>query len=297
MARISHLKALQALESVLRLGSLRDAARELAVTPAALGQRIKSLEAYLGYELLQRGGQGARPTAAALEVAGSLGRAFDTLDAVADQLQYRRPNTLYLQVDSKLLDNWLAPRLEAFTRDNPQLDLCINDAHPNPDASIVLSDNGHSGTALFRDYYLPVATPFVREHYFTTPSPAFFEGQALIHLDDDTGLPGWQQWFDRFGERSDGFDRGARYVDMNYAICAVRDGAGALLCGAAMIEPDLVSGWLQPLLPVEKGLWCRGEYRLMASEPARAQLARFTDWLQAESQRTQEFIAQFLDSR
>ena len=38
----SHLRSLQAVELALRVGSLKGAAEILAITPAAVGQRIKS---------------------------------------------------------------------------------------------------------------------------------------------------------------------------------------------------------------------------------------------------------------
>ena len=59
---LSHLKSLQALEIAVRLGSLKHAANVLAITPAAVGQRVKALEDYLGIDLLERGRSGLRPT-------------------------------------------------------------------------------------------------------------------------------------------------------------------------------------------------------------------------------------------
>jgi LysR family glycine cleavage system transcriptional activator len=48
MALVTHLRSLQALEMAVRKGSLNAAAGELGITPAAVGQRIKMLEDYLG---------------------------------------------------------------------------------------------------------------------------------------------------------------------------------------------------------------------------------------------------------
>ena len=62
MAAVNHLRALQALELAIRKGSLKAAAVELSITPAALGQRIRALEDYLGFDLLVRGRSGIRPT-------------------------------------------------------------------------------------------------------------------------------------------------------------------------------------------------------------------------------------------
>ena len=58
----THLKSLQALELAVRTGSLKAGAEQLGITPAAIGQRIKALEDYLGLDLLARGRSGIRPT-------------------------------------------------------------------------------------------------------------------------------------------------------------------------------------------------------------------------------------------
>ena len=55
MAVTTHLKSLQALELAVRTGSFKAAAETLGITPAAIGQRIRSLEDYLGTDLLVRG--------------------------------------------------------------------------------------------------------------------------------------------------------------------------------------------------------------------------------------------------
>ena len=47
MSGMSYLKSLQAVDLALRTGSLAAAADALAITPAAVGQRIKALEDYL----------------------------------------------------------------------------------------------------------------------------------------------------------------------------------------------------------------------------------------------------------
>jgi DNA-binding transcriptional LysR family regulator len=61
---VSHLRSLQALEAAIRNGSLVAAASELGISPAAVGQRIKALEDYLGVELILRGRAGLQPSKA-----------------------------------------------------------------------------------------------------------------------------------------------------------------------------------------------------------------------------------------
>ena len=57
--RVSHLNGLKALEATLRTGSFRAAADELGVTPAAVGQQVRTLESFLERQLLIRSTRGA----------------------------------------------------------------------------------------------------------------------------------------------------------------------------------------------------------------------------------------------
>jgi len=72
----------------IRLGSLRDAAEQLGITPAAVGQRIRSLEDYLGTDLLVRGRSGLKPTADMHPALSDLKAAFAALDRVTVRHQH-----------------------------------------------------------------------------------------------------------------------------------------------------------------------------------------------------------------
>src|SRR5262249_40546721 len=86
----SHLKSLQAIELALRLGSLTKAADALSITPAAAGQRIKSLEDYLGLELIVRGRSGLKPTPALSGALNHLRAAFRELEVFAERMDVQR---------------------------------------------------------------------------------------------------------------------------------------------------------------------------------------------------------------
>lgn len=86
MRSVTHLRSLQALDLAIRAGSLKAAARELGVTPAAVGQRIRALEDYLGTDLLLRGRSGLTPTPELNLVLDDLKQAFDALERVTEAL-------------------------------------------------------------------------------------------------------------------------------------------------------------------------------------------------------------------
>src|SRR3974390_2799014 len=123
---LSHLKSLQALELALRLGSLQGAAHALWITPAAVGQRIKALEDYLGIDLVVRSRSGLRPTAGLAGALEHLRTGFQELDAGATMLNLQRGDEIHIAASADFADLWLKPRLGSFKADYPHVLFCIN---------------------------------------------------------------------------------------------------------------------------------------------------------------------------
>lgn len=59
---------LESFVAVATCGSIAEAARRLNLTPAAVAQRLRALEAELGHSLVSRTGRTVRPTASGLAV-------------------------------------------------------------------------------------------------------------------------------------------------------------------------------------------------------------------------------------
>ena len=79
--RLPPLTALRAFEAAARHASFAKAADELAVTPAAVSQQIRLLEADLGVSLFRRLPRGLVLTEAAKSALPELGKAFAHLAA------------------------------------------------------------------------------------------------------------------------------------------------------------------------------------------------------------------------
>lgn len=84
--RTPHLNGMHAFETALRTRNFAAAGRELGVTSAAVGQRIRTLENYLGRKLFERRPTGVVPTDAALRVQDRLTLSVSILSDVVDQL-------------------------------------------------------------------------------------------------------------------------------------------------------------------------------------------------------------------
>ena len=86
MSPFPSLKAMQAFEVAARTGSFLSAAQELRVSPAAVSQLVRTLEAQTGRRLFRRVNRGILLTEAGLEILPRLRVAFEELHGVARQL-------------------------------------------------------------------------------------------------------------------------------------------------------------------------------------------------------------------
>ena len=200
-----HLKSLQALELAVRLGSLRKAADALAITPAAVGQRVKVLEDYLGIDLLVRGRSGLKPTPELLRALPHLDAAFRELDACAAALDLQRGLEIHIAAASDLADLWLKPRLERFRAAHANIQFRVNGEGEAPtrlgraDCEISFSAPRRNGDTdvLFHDLLTPISSPDNTARISTIPKRKRLEGFPLLHIDfykDDPAACDWQEW-------------------------------------------------------------------------------------------------------
>lgn len=231
MASTQHLRALQALELAVRYGSIRRAAEELAITPAAAGQRIRALEDYLGTDLLLRGRSGLHPTPVLESALSDLRAAFAALERVTETLDFQRVSELHLVADPDWTELWLMPRLPAFRVANPSVRFCINGEGDvpmrlgAPDMRIARSDDVR-GTVLFRDVHAAITGPDNLRRLGAWDRDFELEGLPLLHVHTNDRVPGWPEWVARHGMRRDGADRGVNYRHLRLALAAVRENVG-----------------------------------------------------------------------
>ncbi len=75
------LIALRAFEAAARLGSFRDGAAEVGLTPSAVSHHVRGLEAMLGVVLFERRHRAVVPTETGRDLAAALGAGFATIAA------------------------------------------------------------------------------------------------------------------------------------------------------------------------------------------------------------------------
>ncbi|GGH29865.1 LysR family transcriptional regulator, glycine cleavage system transcriptional activator [Cribrihabitans marinus] len=285
----------------IREGSLKAAAGRLGITAAAVGQRIRALEDYLGSDLLVRGRSGLQPTPELAAALPDLQAAFQSLDRVSSTLDFQRISEIHIVADPDWSELWLAPRLPAFREAHQNILFCINGAGDVPTrlgAPDIRVEYGGAerGDALFTDYLVPVCSPDNLRRIADYDQEHEIEGMPLLHLEGhraEPDRPGFADWFDKFGMRRSGTDRGPYYRRANMALDAVRQDVGFLLCGISLIEGDLDTGSLVLPYPASMGLTAPCPYRLWQRETGhrRPQMRRFVEWVKAESAATARWIS------
>ncbi len=301
MAGTQHLRALQALELAVRHGSIRRAAEELAITPAAAGQRIRALEDYLGTDLLLRGRSGLHPTPALEHALPDLRSAFAALDRVSETLDFQRISEIHLVADPDWTELWLMPRLPAFRAAHPNICFCINGEGDvpvrlgTPDIRISRSEDA-KGDILFRDLHVAITGPDNLRRLGDWDRDFELEGLPLLHIDPDqkeSCLPGWPEWVAQHGMRREGADRGVNYRHLRQALAAVRENVGFLICGLCLARQDIEAGNVVLVYPADRHLSEVAPFRMFLRNETRmtAQVRRFADWLMEQARESQEWIS------
>lgn len=299
MPSTTHLKSLQALELAIRTGSLSAAAERLGITPAAVGQRVRALEDFLGADMLLRGRSGLQPTPALQAALKDLQVAFAALDRATESLDFQRVSEIQIVADTDWAELWLTPRLPAFREQHPNVLFCVNGIGDvplrlgAPDLRITYGDG--PGEPLYTDVLVPLSGPDNLHRIVGKDAGSQLEGQSLLHLKsqvDGIDHPGWVEWCESFGRRQSGLDRGVRYQHTKLALEAVRQEVGYLICGLSLATQDLQDGRVFILFPISQHLVAPHPYRLIVRQDInrRPPIQRFVSWLHLEASRTRTEI-------
>lgn len=294
-----HLNALRAFEASARHESFSAAAAELHVTPAAVGQLVRTLEDALGTQLFHRGTSGrARlaPTEAARRALADIRAGLDRLRIGVERLKEGSPSgVLTVTVSPAFAAKWLLPRIERFQSAFPQTDVRL-------DVSIQILDfvtrgidigvrygtgtwPGLAVEKLMDEEIFPVCSPALLRHH-RLRKPPDLAGVKLIHdlsVDARSGFATWSAWLDKAGADVE-TKRGLRINNSAAVLQAAIDGHGVALARSPMARDDLAAGRLVRLFPDIEFASALAYYVVNRPESATLpRLVAFRDWLFREA--------------
>ncbi|ARL88695.1 LysR substrate-binding domain-containing protein [Burkholderia pseudomallei] len=239
---IPSLDDLRAFEAAARLGSVRQAADDLALTHGAISRRITKLSDDLGFKLFEKSGRGLRLTPAGETLHLTLGRFFHELTETIEGLREAnsQQSALVLSCEPSVAMRWLIPRLASFQASHP-------------DVAVHLSVGG--GLVQFRRDRIDLA---IRRLDFPLPSewhvqelfaekvgpvaspqlvPGFKKGD-YIALGSKTRPDAWSQWLSTHPSFRRPVD--VRYYDHHFLMVeAAAAGLGVALSPQVLATDDI----------------------------------------------------------
>lgn len=241
-------RALQALVALAEHGSVQRAASALAVTPGAISQQLQGLTELFGVPLTERRDGRAVLSPAAAEFAAVIRPHLAAIEAETTRRFPRlAPRCVRITADPLLASTWLSPRLRAFRRAEPgldvqliatarRLDLTVGEADLAIRLGIDRADDCRT-TEVGRVRIVAVHAPLLAADPLTLP---------LIGYDFAERL--WDDWFQRAGHAA-AQGRAVRHVvdDGLAAINLALAGEGAALTVFDAVADALDDGRLLAL--------------------------------------------------
>jgi LysR family glycine cleavage system transcriptional activator len=292
--RLPPLNAVRAFDAVARLGSVRAAADELAVTPAAVSQQLRVLEAHLGIALVQRQGRGLILTDSGRTWHGEIARHLRAIGLAAERV---RPGRRVVQVTvvQSFGSRWLMPRLTKFTAREPEIEVRI-DASPaladlarDPFDLAIREGRGDypeaESTRLFALEFYPMASPAVFRAMRRRNGTLDWSRARLLH---EVTYDYWPDWVAMADARDVDVARGLFFSHTMLALDAAIEGQGVALVPPPLAERELARGVLTVVDPRSfipgTGIYLAWPRRgLRTLSPA---ATAFRDWVIEEAQAT-----------
>ena len=279
------LSALRAFEAAARLQNFSLAAKELNVTHAAVAQQVRGLEAHLGRELIYRAGRGMALTAEGAKLAQALSEGFRGIAlALGDVKAAGSGAAIRVTLTPAFAAQWLMPRLGAFWKAHPDIEISLN-----PEKRVVdLRREGIDIGLRFGNGKWPgLDVEFLSAaDYVIVAAPALLNGKRDLSAAQLSAMPwvieqDWPEaltWLKGFGLKPDAMNI-AYMPTEELALSAARQGYGLHVEAEALVEQDVDSGALAIVGRVEDD--SLAYYMVTRPGPKRPELKTFIKWQKA----------------
>jgi LysR family transcriptional regulator, glycine cleavage system transcriptional activator len=305
------LGPIRAFEAVARHLSFNRAANELHLTQSAVSRQIRSLEEEIGAVLFLRGTRHVELSADGAQLLRSVAPALNQIDGGVRQLRQSRGRpVISVTTFASFSSMWLIPRLEAYQRVNPDIDIRVSASDPLVD----LDDSDHdvalrycppamAGNAepLFAEAVTPVVSPLLARQCANGSAaplrtPADLARHALAEEDasgPSAALLSWRHWLTLQGLPT---LQPRSWIYLNFThqqIQAALAGQAIALARIALVSQALARGeLLEPFgsagrISIPNGYWLAVSKR----SRLRPEVQQFVDWVRSQAEETRRAVA------
>jgi LysR family glycine cleavage system transcriptional activator len=256
--------------------NFRAAAKSVALTPAAFGQRIRQLEEELGEVLFLRTTRSVRLSVAGLALLPAAQRAIASVEECTRAVKSKGdlpPMSITLGTRHELGLSWILPQVDTLQEVHPFLELNLYFGS-GPDlvnrvrnmeldcavTSTPIADPKLDALRLHREDYVLVASPaLLKKQPFRTIADA--AQHTLIDIDDRLTL--FRYWRDSPKGEPATFGKLVRFGTIEAIRRRVVAGAGVGVLPKYLVEPDISEKRLKILIPQVEAIhdWFRLVFR------------------------------------
>ena len=302
---------LRAFEAVARHLNFRAASEEMALTQSAVSRQIQSLEEEVGVALFLRHTRAVELTSAGSQLLLAVQQSLPRIDGAVRQIrQSAGRKSVAVTTFASFASMWLIPRLEAFQRDNPDIDIRIDASDTSVDLDIAdvdlalrygpMASMPAQAVRLFGEQLTPVASPWLLKSGAPLKTPADVAQFALIEAGDahHTHLEWltWRRWFDEHGLSK---LQPKRWLYFNYAyqmVQAALTGQGMVLARLPLVAEALANGDLIEPLPKLRMDSPMAYWLIIGPRSSqRPEIKAFCEWLMQQSRITRQTIGEVPD--
>jgi LysR family transcriptional regulator, glycine cleavage system transcriptional activator len=294
MRRLPPLNALRAFEAVARLGSMKDAAEELAVTPGAVSQQIALLEDRIGTTLFRRLTRSLELTEAGRTYFSPVRAAFRQIEEATRRVTaLSEGRVLTVSAPPAFAASWLVPRLGDFHASHPEIDLRIVTSRVLADFEADGIDvairhglgrwKGLRADRIAAVRLIPVCSKALLRG---RPRPTRAKDLAALPLLHDTQRRDWALWFQAHGVHPIPKEAltGPSLDDQMLLIQAAASGQGVALATEVLARPELIRRSLVKAIDLD---WPQEFAYWLVYPDAHAdqpKIAAFRQWLSTQSE-------------
>lgn len=304
---------LRAFEAVARRLSFSEAAEELFVTQSAISRQIKGLEDELGAALFVRGTRHVEMTQSGQLLLRAVETSLPKIDASVRQIRAARSRKrVSVTTFASFGSLWLLPRIEAFQREHPDIDIRVSAADAiadldDPELDLALrycspAQAPAGAIRMFGEVLTPVVSRSLAEQIRLGNAPplscAADLAQHTLAEEDDTKTSteflSWRRWL---GLRGQPGLQPRRWLYLNFTyqqVQAALAGHGVALARVALVFEALQRGELvEPFGPAGR-MDSPYLYWLVIAPTSRArpEVAQFCEWVLAQAADTRRAIGE-----